>query len=451
MILLTKWGRYFQFNQKQISHLPSTSSIARFILDDTITDTIRIFSLNHKECTSLLLDTPRYFNSSHLESEGIQVYEAVVEAIFCEMFRLPKSHERFVYYTTLIMDLCKESLDKIPSVLGRTIKTLFSRLDHMDVECIKRFSDFFAVHLSNFAYSWRWEDWEFVLDQDEHAMQFIFVRETLQKCIRLAYYDRIKNSIPETFETHGKIFPTSAPSFSFSFQNSGAVGDSEIYRLASDLNEKISSRADSLVLETLLGEIEEYAETNPDCLDNLEKQRTPNTLAHEVLFQCLMFQGSKSFSHLLNVIEKYLPLLQKWNETMDARLLTAEITCSFWSLNTQFLEIILGKLINYRILDSKAVITWLISEKTMDDNFDRFYVWSILSGTLYKMNLKQNQIMQKIALLKEDPDSASAMQGTMNLPDDSLDNVHSLEAALEASKMEKKDIFIFCFQVNSFN
>ena len=95
-----------------------------------------------------------------------------------------------MYYNTLVSSLCKESLDKIPSILGRSFKLLFSRLDGtdessgMDVEALKRFSDFFACHLSNFGYSWKWSDWEGVLDANRNSAQYIFVRETFQKCIR---------------------------------------------------------------------------------------------------------------------------------------------------------------------------------------------------------------------------------------------------------------------------
>jgi nuclear cap-binding protein subunit 1 len=402
--------------EKPLCHLPSTTTISRFVLDDVITDTIRIFSLNHKECSKLLLKTDSLLNIDFIERQGIQIYEAIVEAIFSEMFRLPKTHERFVYYTTLIIDLCKESLDKIPSALGRSIKIIFKRLQGMDIECVKRFSDFFAIHLSNFGFSWRWADWEFVLDQDRSSMQFVFVREALNKCVRLAFHERIKNSIPESFEAHGRIFPSSPPDFHFLYTDSEKVGHPRLFELCSALSNTISNREEMGVVENTVSEIERFVAEDGHSLQSLQSYfltpRNSHTLAHDVLFQCIMHQGSKSFSHLLNVIERYLPLLQKWNDTPEKRLLTTEVTCQFWAKNSQFLEIILGKLINYRILDSKAIISWLISDSTLDAHYDQFYVWNILNSTLHKLQLRQEQILQKLEKAKTVPDAEAAMEGS---------------------------------------
>ncbi|KAJ2995348.1 Component of the cap-binding complex (CBC) [Globomyces sp. JEL0801] len=435
--------------EKKICNLPSTSDISRFMLDDCITDTIRIFSLNHKECAELLLSTQHYFNTDYIESQGYQVYESVVETIFAELFRFPKTHEKAVYYTTLIIDLCKESLDKIPSVLGRCIKLLFSRLDSaanpiggMDVECIKRFSDFFAQHLSNFGFSWKWNEWyliennnrEFVLDENTSSGQFVFIRETLQKCVRLAYYDRIKNSIPESFETHGKIFPTSAPSFHFKFQDATIVGDEILTEMVSHgLNGKISGREDVAVVENALEGIHQYLSNNNSILSNPEFENTISRVTHEALIQCIMFQGSKSFSHLLNVIERYLSLLQKMNEEAENRLLTIKVISSFWQNNFQFLEIILGKLLNYRVVDPKSILTWLLSSEILEVYYDHFFLWTILSSTLSKINLKAEQISAKLQTISADPNAENAMH------DDSMDNIHSLNVALEASHREKKE------------
>jgi nuclear cap-binding protein subunit 1 len=324
-----------------------------------------------------------------------------------------------VYYTTLIMDLCRESLDKIPSILGRTIKLLFSRLQGsdnfgMDVECINRFAEFFSHHLSNFGFSWRWSDWEFLLSEPEHSKQFIFVRETLEKCIRLAYFDRIKNSIPETFEQHSGIFPATSPTFSYTFHDIGDV-DHGLFDMVRSLNSKISSREEVISIEEILTKIEEYVTNHPHALNSYPNahlfELTPNNVSQDALFQSIMFQGSKSFSHLLNVIEKYLSLLQSRNETEFQRQITCKIICQFWSKNKQFLEILLGKLVNYRIIDPKSIIQWLISVDRLNDDFDRFYVWNILRSTLLKLQLKQDQIKQRIEIMRIDPDADTAMNG----------------------------------------
>lgn len=395
-------------------------SVNRFILDDTITDTIRKFSLNHKECATLLLNTAHHFSTNYLTKHGHQVFESVVECIFAELFKLPQTKERSIYYNTLIIDLCKESLDKIPSVLGRSFKLLFSRLDGsdnasgMDVEAIKRFAEFFAIHLSNFGFSWKWSDWDHVLAQDATSSQFVFVRETLQVCIRLSYYDRIKNSVPESYEIHGSIFPMSAPTFTFQYVDGETAGNEGLFELVNVLSGKISSREDAEAIEMQLRAIGDYVESNGNLLEGTVLSHSLPSAAyipHDALLQCIMFQGSKSFSHLLNVVESYLELLQKWNENEEARIVTTHVVCSYWAKNSQFLEIILGKLVNYRVIDSKSVISWALGRQNLEDNYDRLHVWSVLTSTVLKVNLKIDQLSSRMELLREQPGSENAMNG----------------------------------------
>jgi nuclear cap-binding protein subunit 1 len=208
--------------------------VSRFVLDDIYTDTLRIFSLNHTECTSLLLQSEKFFNQDCITKNGYAIFESFVECIFAELFRLPKPIDKAPYYNTLIIDLCKESLDKIPSIFGRSVKVIFSRLNGsddasgMDVEGIKRFADFFAVHLSNFGFAWKWQDWMHVLKQKETSGQFVFVREVFEKCIKLAYFNRIRDNIPEPMATHHALFPASAPTFTFRYLDASTTGGEKI-------------------------------------------------------------------------------------------------------------------------------------------------------------------------------------------------------------------------------
>ena len=224
-------------------------SISRFILDDIIYDIVRIFSHNHKECCRLLRDLPSFLNQNYLDDGQYNIYAAIAETLFSEIVRLPRSQEPSIYYATLLGDLTKEDLSTFPKVLGRAVRILYSRLDDdqhvsggMDVECIRRLSEWFAVHLSNFTYQWKWQDWsvafvclvdqeteadngdsrEPVLQSDPSSGKFVFVRETLEKCCRLSYYERIKTTVPPEFL--GKALPASAPVYHFKYENAKLTG-----------------------------------------------------------------------------------------------------------------------------------------------------------------------------------------------------------------------------------
>lgn len=107
----------------------------------------------------------------------------------------------------------------------------------------------------------------------------------------------------------------------------------------------------------------------------------PEDVAREIFLQCLMYHGSKSFSHLLSIVERqvpyvrhktynvrYLPLIQDFNSLPQNKLHTIKVTASFWARNTQFLEIILDKYMNYRVLDPASIISWVLSPAVLEEH-----------------------------------------------------------------------------------
>ena len=387
----------------KIANLPLTGHICRFILRDAIVDTIDIFSLNHTECSKLLTRMDQYYNADYFKEHGFVFIEAVVESIFSLIVCLPESQDRSVYYSTLLIDLCRESLDKIPNVLGRCIKTLYSRLDSpvgsggMDIQAVGRLVDFFATHLANFGFSWKWSDWQDVVDLPTTSAKLLFVRETFEKCIRLSYYDRIKNSIPAILADSPAVFPAVAPAHNFRYTVD--LADPVFVQFASRINQHISSRDGENAIQDVLNEIESHSNDSNDMMDS-------GFMSRDILVECVMFQGSKSFSHVLTVIERHLGLLKRLNPTSEARLETVKTTARFWKNNTQFLEIILDKLINYRIVDPQSILAHFLSSEMISEN--RFYVVSIVKNLISKVNLKAEQIEAKLR-------TAQANDGEMSI------------------------------------
>lgn len=76
------------------------------------------------------------------------------------MFVLPESKHAPLYYVTLIAELCKLSPPTVGPALGKSIRKLYSLLGAgLDVEIARRFVDWFAIHMSNFGFTWVWKEW----------------------------------------------------------------------------------------------------------------------------------------------------------------------------------------------------------------------------------------------------------------------------------------------------
>lgn len=77
-----------------------------------------------------------------------------------------------------------------------------------------------------------------------------------------------------------------------------------------------------------------------------------------ITVQCLLVLGARSFSHFLNVVERYLPVLHAVSGTPDAKFEILEIVSGFWRRNGQFIGIIFDKLMQYQIVDPADVVSW---------------------------------------------------------------------------------------------
>lgn len=318
--------------------IPNHNSIEYFILQETISDTMELFEVNRKDCARYLLGIansfePKFFKSPPSSSDESQdnkdeeagrwnLSDLLVEAAFSQMLRLPTPPVRQVFYSCVFIELCRADSETFPMALGRGVKTLFDRLAYMDAECVHRLWCWFSHHLSNFGFQWDWQAWDNVLTLDPLHPQVCFIRETLEKETRLSYYERIKSIIPNEFHT---LIPATAPGPDFEYK---------------DVNNPLHAKA-KIVIESL--RTKKSVEEVRDILAHFKKElatdgkneQEQGQQVRQMFVQCLLLVGSKSFSHILNVVERYLDVLRFVNTTPEGRLHTVQIVASFWKNNTQ--------------------------------------------------------------------------------------------------------------------
>jgi nuclear cap-binding protein subunit 1 len=162
------------YAEQDMETVPPTSTVASTIIRDAIVDTINVLDYNRNVAAQELIDIDRYFGADvfakratpfdklkELEA-GTSTWkpeDVAVDAVFSQLLRLPAPAHKLVYYHSLLTEVCKLAPAAIAPSLGRAIRFLYKGLEFMDLELDYRFIDWFAHHLSNFGFTWKWTEW----------------------------------------------------------------------------------------------------------------------------------------------------------------------------------------------------------------------------------------------------------------------------------------------------
>ena len=148
----------------------------------------------------------------------------IVETVLGEIFKLPKSDQSHICYTSLLIELCREAPNSIPLVLAQATEMLFERIEQMRPVCIERFVSWFSHHLSNFKFQWSWSDWSSCVQESFDKPKTRFIVEVLQRLLRFSYFEYVSKILPADFnrllpKPPGSVnkYGEGAPSKSFSF------------------------------------------------------------------------------------------------------------------------------------------------------------------------------------------------------------------------------------------
>ena len=104
--------------------------------------------------------------------------------------------------------------------------------------------------------------------------------------------------------------------------------------------------------------------------------------------QCLLVLGSRSFSHFLNAIERYLQVLHTLSNTPDAKFEVLEIVSTFWRRNRQMILIVFDKLMQYQVVDPTDVVSWAFEGGGLGERGDGLstFQWELVKIALDKSN-----------------------------------------------------------------
>jgi len=377
----------------------------RSVLEQYIVDLMCSFNSSHKECVRHLLQLTFRARLDFL----------IIELLFGQLFELPTPPYKIIYYGTLIADFCKEG-STFAGILAAAVDLIFKRIDQLNAECFDRFSEWFSFHLSTFDWQWNWENWKHVLTLEPHAPQRRFVSETLEQCIRLSYFERIQRVLPAEFHV---LLPPK-PTVNYTLADS---------TLANALQEKIQSRETSEQIQEFLS-ISQFASQQEELA---------------FFLQVLLLVGSKSYTHILKLFERYVTLLQSLTSDQQSKIVALSVVQQFWSNNHQNIIIIIDNMMTYRIVDYVSVTTWILSPK-LESELHYGHLWIVLRKMFQKTLARENTIKQKLeqaergdiaGLLEDDEDP----QDGPELEILKAHKVHSLKQALDQATKEIKAVF----------
>ena len=166
---------YFSvYFDQDIETVPPPTDIASSIIRDSLVDTINILDYNRNVTAKSLIELDCYFTSETFVKRATpfdrlkditagnstwKPEDIAVDAVFSQLFQLPMPEHKLIYYHSVLTEACKIAPAGIAPSLGRAIRYLYRNIDTMDLELSHRFMDWFAHHLSNFGFTWKWTEW----------------------------------------------------------------------------------------------------------------------------------------------------------------------------------------------------------------------------------------------------------------------------------------------------
>ena len=423
--------------------MPAAHSIDRFLIEENIQFILNQFQFNRKTCAHILASLP---NKQKLPLEYM-----IIEVILANLFALPKSPHLEIFYGSMILELCKINPQTFPIVLSHAVELLFERLDSMNVACVDRFASWFAYHLSNFQFQWSWQDWAQYVSQSVLQPKPKFIKETLTRCMRLSYYERVLELIPENFQ---QLMPD--PPLPVNKYLGDAASFPE-YKIVERLMNAFKDKATPEQVIEIINEIDELPEAQP-----IENGCSPLKISS--FLTVLLSYASKSFTHLFYMIHKYNKVLQYLNTSEDAQLCMLKTMFEIWRSHEQLMEVLVTKLLKANIISYTAIANFVFS-KEMYADLMKSYVWNILHSAirrqiqsvkdlerdlneLRKMPVKnENSIAAKVQRMDVDEDLSGARKDIGEEEPESFDErIEKLEERYENAQSEQKNLFLIIFQ-----
>ena len=156
-------------------------------------------------------------------------------------------------------------------------------------------------------------------------------------------------------------------------------------------------------------------------IETTEGDANIDSVVRVIAVQSLLNIGSRSFSHFLNAIERYLPLLRNLAAggisagggiNSEARADILRAVASFWNRSRHMIVIVFDKLMQYQIVDPTDVVAWSFnsggSRCSSGTPLCNVFQWEIVKAALGKANGRVMIARRRVAALRKEEDENAA-------------------------------------------
>ena len=192
--------------------------VSDYIFRDNVINLVQAMEFNKQEASKHLFNMSRCLSPKVVSDNG-QITEAetnsetptfinenVVKEIISLLFSLPNSVLPRIYYEALLLQICKYSTKATAPTFGKYFRIFYQNLDILDYESTITYEEWFRVQLTNFGFTWKWDEW--IRDAERFREQMYNPRRMFQinllrrlsACTSNTYDLRTK--LPFVFQDH---------------------------------------------------------------------------------------------------------------------------------------------------------------------------------------------------------------------------------------------------------
>lgn len=382
------------------------TSYAGQLFNDIIIDIVESMEFNRKEVARQVVTLDLFFKAGIFAEPGESIaqlaatYEEnplattykledlAIETILGLIFKLPNVSQPFAYFYTLLVEICQNSPKAIAPVFGRAFRFFYNNLDNLDFELKLRYLDWFSIQMSNFNFSWKWNEWEndsIRFGRTFYYAKINFAKNLIRKELRLTSNTLdVEDSLPEEFKQYldssyiprQQLIEYYQSLFVEHVVNPEDLKKNDLYfkQDSVPMSEQVRTILDYIHKQNDAREISELK----NIIENIKDEygaiiSDMNRFIIILLVQTVVHSGSRSLSHA----NKYISdLKDDMNEIFDSLEITDELkeytiveaVLRFWNSNSQNGFLIADSFKHAGLVSPKSIFSFSFTEHN-DKNY----------------------------------------------------------------------------------